>query len=674
MGLGRRLVTLAIVVGQALFVPTTTASAEETSAQMIATHNAYRVAAGAPPVAADASLERAAQSHSAYLRLNNTGGHFETAGKPGYTGYAPLDRARAAGYRGAPVSEVATPLFNGVHVLWHAPYHRLGMMHPQAVAAGWSGTSPTIGDIGYDFSRPAPDVVRSPAAGQLGIPTTWPGDEYPRPQPEEAVGPFGYPIMAVYSHGRYVELRGARLTGPGGAEIEFWVAKQEYERDYVLLVPKYPLPPASRIHVRMDLVVGGRALTDEWDFFTVALPERSRGAIVPGSRIVVHARPGSTVPVSVTYKNTGRYTWGTGPGDTRSYAGVAELVLTSAHLRVSCAKTCEWVNDLADGWPNGWTPAQLAPLAPGTTATATFRVRAPTQTGTYELPVRLRGYEQGALAIGEPGCNCAMGFFLDDAPTVVSLVVDTGYRSAWAAQSPYPLLLPGEVSPELMIQFRNTGELPWLRGVPNAQANLGVVADDVTWLSLGVGWPLPNRVAIQDEARVDPGGLGTFRFRVRAPSAPGRYRIFVRPVIDGVTWMEDQGVFIEITVPQPGFHSRWVSQTPYPTLAVGQSARVSVVFRNTGQSAWAKGTASEARLGLNRDDRSFAQLGMALNWLLPDRPAVQEEQVVAPGQRATFTFDVRGTVPGTYPLHLRPVVDGVAWMEDEGVYAIVTVR
>jgi hypothetical protein len=39
-----------------------------------------------------------------------------------------------------------------------------------------------------------------------------------------------------------------------------------------------------------------------------------------------------------------------------------------------------------------------------------------------------------------------------------------------------------------------------------------------------------------------------------------------------------------------------------------------------------------------------------------------------------FTFRVKGVAPGTYSLHLRPVVDGITWMEDEGVYMVVAVR
>jgi len=99
-----------------------------------------------------------------------------------------------------------------------------------------------------------------------------------------------------------------------------------------------------------------------------------------------------------------------------------------------------------------------------------------------------------------------------------------------------------------------------------------------------------------------------------------------------------------------------------------------VTFRNAGATTWTKGTASEARLGVNGDDRTFAQLGMAVGWPIPDRPAVQDLASVAQGATTTFTFSVRGVALGTYALHLRPVIDGVTWMEDEGVYMVVTVR
>jgi hypothetical protein len=47
---------------------------------------------------------------------------------------------------------------------------------------------------------------------------------------------------------------------------------------------------------------------------------------------------------------------------------------------------------------------------------------------------------------------------------------------------------------------------------------------------------------------VAPGAVGSFTFQIRAPSTPGTYAIYLRPVIDGVTWMEDDGVFLFVDV------------------------------------------------------------------------------------------------------------------------------
>jgi len=41
---------------------------------------------------------------------------------------------------------------------------------------------------------------------------------------------------------------------------------------------------------------------------------------------------------------------------------------------------------------------------------------------------------------------------------------------------------------------------------------------------------------------------------------------------------------------------------------------------------------------------------------------------------ANLSFRVKGTLPGTFVVPLRGVVDGGAWMDDLGMYMVVTVR
>ena len=119
-------------------------------------------------------------------------------------------------------------------------------------------------------------------------------------------------------------------------------------------------------------------------------------------------------------------------------------------------------------------------------------------------------------------------------------------------------------------------------------------------------------------------------------------------------------------------HASFVAESPFPQVATGATASVSISLRNTGATAWRKGTPQEARLAIRGNSTALAFLGR--NWPTPDRPAVQNEDIVAPGGVGTFTFTVVGATPGTYTIPLQGVVDGAAWMDDLGLYTRVIVR
>jgi len=250
---------------------------------------------------------------------------------------------------------------------------------------------------------------------------------------------------------------------------------------------------------------------------------------------------------------------------------------------------------------------------------------------------------------------------------------DSGFHSSWVDQGAYPTLSPGATA-SVSVRFRNMGTQAWERGVPGRQVNLGITGDATTFSDLGmaVGWLTPNRPATTEEASVAPGQTGTFRFAVRAPSAAGAYRLPLRPVADGVTWLEDQGVFVVVTS-DPGYHSAWIAQSPWPAVQAGEvTVPLSFMFRNTGTATWRRGGPDQVNLGMVDDDSSWGLLGVG--WPSANRPAAQSESAVGPGAIATFTFQVRAPAdPGTYTLALRPVVDGVSWLEDDGVFVMITV-
>jgi uncharacterized protein YkwD len=244
-------------------------------AEMLRVHNQLRLEVAAPAVRSDDRVTAAAQRHAEYLARNNSLGHEESPGDAGFSGVTVRDRLAAQGYADATASEVATSFGSGtegVRSLWLLPYHRLGLMHPQAVVAGWGhaeidGRSTTVGVIVYDFGFAAPDRVRSPAVDQR-VPTSWSGEELPDVLPAGAARPVGYPVMVVYSRGRPAELRSARLSDASGREIAYHVVPQIYERDYVAIVPASPLASGTRYHVRLDLRVADADVTEEWEFAT----------------------------------------------------------------------------------------------------------------------------------------------------------------------------------------------------------------------------------------------------------------------------------------------------------------------------------------------------------------------------------------------------------------------
>ena len=137
-----------------------------------------------------------------------------------------------------------------------------------------------------------------------------------------------------------------------------------------------------------------------------------------------------------------------------------------------------------------------------------------------------------------------------------------GFHASWYGQSGYATLCPGQRW-TATVAFYNSGTRGWVSGRMGEMAFLGAVdpaskgeSESALGGTGGTGpdtdWPSPNRAAAQPAAYVGPGQVAWFQFTVEAPMAPGTYRLYVRPVIEGATWMEDQGAFVEVHVSAAG--------------------------------------------------------------------------------------------------------------------------
>ena len=129
----------------------------------------------------------------------------------------------------------------------------------------------------------------------------------------------------------------------------------------------------------------------------------------------------------------------------------------------------------------------------------------------------------------------------------------TGFHAAFAAESAFLTLSAGQ-SGQFAVGFTNTGDRPWVKGLVRNQANLATAnplgnTTDFTagWAN---GWLSPNRYAAQQAAVVAPEQVGYFVYSITVPAgAPlGEHRFYGRPLIEGVTWLEDVGYYQSVTV------------------------------------------------------------------------------------------------------------------------------
>jgi hypothetical protein len=121
------------------------------------------------------------------------------------------------------------------------------------------------------------------------------------------------------------------------------------------------------------------------------------------------------------------------------------------------------------------------------------------------------------------------------------------------------------------------------------------------------------------------------------------------------------------------------------SLCIGTKATATVAFYNSGSRGWVAGRMGEtAYLGTwtpepGQDSASIlggdGTMGSpATGWPRYNRLAMQPSPYVGPNQIAWFQFEVVAPpVPGTFRVALRPLIEGAQWMEDFGVFWVVTV-
>lgn len=251
----------------------------------LGTINLYRSWLGIPPLTINPALQKASENHVEYYRLNfgdpalaGMGLHYETAGRPGFTGESFQDRARSEGYAGS-VNENA-----GVSgsMIWSVDWfiatvgHRLTLLDPRYVDVGMAAIN--SGSIKFEIimlgaprwtTELEPTWIAWPPANSTGVSLSFSG-EAPNPFPGASY-PVGYPIHLKYFGPGTLELTSATISTGGVALPSFseigsgWLSRQT-----VLLCASAPLAMDKTYDVRIEGRANGQPFVKTWSFRTYA--------------------------------------------------------------------------------------------------------------------------------------------------------------------------------------------------------------------------------------------------------------------------------------------------------------------------------------------------------------------------------------------------------------------
>ncbi len=171
-------------------------------------------------------------------------------------------------------------------------------------------------------------------------------------------------------------------------------------------------------------------------------------------------------------------------------------------------------------------------VAPGETVRFTFLITGTPGAGTY--PEYFRPVVEHLGWLNDNGIKWDIN------------VKEVKYTYAWVSQSDYPTIKKGE-SATLTLRIKNTGNTTWF-GDGAFPIHLGtdrpMDRSSVIWHP---DWISSNRAAVMNELSVEPGQEATFNISVYGNNT-GTFREYFRPLAENLTWMNDAGIYWDITV------------------------------------------------------------------------------------------------------------------------------
>ncbi|MFA7308951.1 MAG: beta-propeller domain-containing protein [Patescibacteria group bacterium] len=135
-------------------------------------------------------------------------------------------------------------------------------------------------------------------------------------------------------------------------------------------------------------------------------------------------------------------------------------------------------------------------------------------------------------------------------PGVTQAAVVRDYDYQIIGQSSYPATLAAGQTTTVWLDIKNTGRKTWDKQVRlgSGSALYGNKNNDYASEFSDSSWLSPNRATAIDKDSVKPGETARLQFVLRTPSSSGTYKAYFTPVVDGISWMKDSGIYWQISV------------------------------------------------------------------------------------------------------------------------------
>jgi murein DD-endopeptidase MepM/ murein hydrolase activator NlpD len=295
----------------------------------------------------------------------------------------------------------------------------------------------------------------------------------------------------------------------------------------------------------------------------------------------------------------------------------------------------------------------------------------------------------------------------DTGSSVLFNILDRGYHYSYVSKSADPATItPGVTEQDVTVRLKNTGREAWPvdgnlrlgtdRARDHKSAFITTTGPD-PWIARNRPSAVDSVVGAPGDTTVDPGQVAEFDFTITIPDSlgAGNYRLYVRPVMDGVGWLpEDYG--INFPVPVAVARNLQFMKTVYSgnqqSFARNSTMTARVAIKNTGRLTWSASGTNPVRLATTHPQNrssAFRTLTGGDPWLNANRASTIDgtvtdlsgnmtvngaDTMIEPGQIALFSVPLTAApAPGTYREYFSLVQDGAAWFPDPGYNMLLKV-